>query len=393
MTITYPFDTPAGLDTQPEGLRLLAQGPMARARMNGHDVWLALGYDAVRQILTDPRMSRESAVRPGSPVTNQAGSNPELLVSIDPPRHTRIRRLMGKAFTARMVTQLEPRVHHLVDRLLDGMASGGKPADLVGLVAEPLPVMVICELLGVPDDNRAQLREWASRLIAETAYPPAEIAEAIKQVDAYLSALIATKRDTPDDALITALINVNDEGNHLSPTELVSNVQLLLIAGHETTVSQIGNSVVTLFQHPDQATLLAEHPELLPRAVEEIMRYSQLTAAALPRVASADVPVGGVVIRAGEAVVPMISVANRDPAVFDDPHCFDITRIGPAPHVAFGHGPHFCLGAQLAQLELRSVLGALSHRFPTLAPAVDLADLPWKTGLSVRALHALPVTW
>ena len=393
MTVTYPFETPAGSDTEAEGVRLLAEGPMARARMNGHDVWLALGYEAVRQVLTDPRIGREAAVRPGSPVTNQAGNNPELLVSMDPPRHTRIRRLMGKAFTARMVARLEPRVRELVAALLDTLAVQDRPADLIRLVAEPLPIMVICELLGVPDDNRAQIREWAGRLIAETAYTPAEIAEAIQQVDAYLAQLVALKREKPDDALITALITVNDEGNHLSPTELISNVQLLLIAGHETTVSQIGNSVFTLLRHPDQLRLLAGRPELLPRAVDELLRYSRLTASTLPRVASADVAVGDVVVRAGEAVIPMISVANRDPAAFNDPHSFDITRTGPAPHLAFGHGPHFCLGAPLAQLELRIVLGALSRRFPTLAPAVDLADLQWKTGLSVRALHALPVTW
>jgi cytochrome P450 len=393
MTITYPFDTPPDADTEPEGVRLLAKAPMARARMGGQDVWLVLGYRQVRQVLSDPRISRAAAARPGGPVTNQAGNNPELLVSMDPPRHTRVRRLMGAAFTARMVTQLEPQVRAVVDDLLDTLAGQPQPVDLVGQLAEPLPIQVICALLGVPQDNRAQVREWAGRLIAETAYPPAEIAEAIGQIDAYLADLVATKRRSPDDGLITALIDVNDAGDHLSPSELISNVQLLLIAGHETTVSQIGNAVFTLLRHPDQVRMLVERPELLPGAVEEIMRYSRLTASTLPRVAVADVSVGDVVIRAGEAVIPLISVANRDPAVFGDPHRFDITRTPSAPHVAFGHGPHFCLGAQLAQLELRCAIGALFGRFPTLAPAVELAALRWKTGLSVRALHALPVTW
>lgn len=393
MTVTYPFDTPAGAHIEPEGLRLLADGPMARARMDGNDVWLALGYQAVRQVLTDPRISREAATRPGGAVTNRAANNPELLVSMDPPRHTRIRRLMAKAFSPRMVGRLTPRVQDIVDGLLDDVVAAGPPVDLLRMVAEPLPIMVICELLGVPPDKRAQIRGWADRMIAETAYTPTEIAEAIKGIDAYLGTLVAAKRENPDDALMTALINVNDAGNHLSPTELVSNVQLLLIAGHETTVGQIGIGVFTLFQHPDQARLLTERPELLPGAVDEILRHTRLVAATLPRIALADVEVADVVIRAGEAVIPVVSVANRDPAAYDDPNRFDITRDGPAPHVAFGHGPHFCLGAHLAQLELQAAVGTLLRRFPTLAPAVPLADLRWKTGLSVRALHALPVTW
>lgn len=391
MVVKYPFDTPAGTD--PEGVRLLVAGPMARAEMAGHQLWLALGYDVVRQVLADPRFSREAAARPGSPMTNQAGVNPELLASMDPPRHTRIRRLMGAAFSVRMVTRLQPRVRQLVDGLLDELAVTDQPADLVRILAEPLPIMVICELLGVPDRDRAQIRAWGGRLIAETAYTPAEIAEARQQINAYLTELIAAKREDPDDALITTLINVNDDGSYLSPTELISNIQLLLVTGHETAVGQIGNALFTLLQHPDQAALLVERPDLIPQATDELLRYSWLTPSTLPRVATEDVPLGGVVIRAGEAVIPMISVANRDPDAFPDPNRFDITRTGPAPHVAFGHGPHFCLGVQLAQLQLQTLLGALFTRFPTLAPAVDLADLEWKAGLSVRALRALPVTW
>jgi cytochrome P450 len=392
--LTYPFDTPAGMDVDPQGVELLAQAPVARARLKtGQEVWLALGYDAVREVLTDPRFSREAATRPGSPVTNQAGNNPELLVGMDPPRHTRIRSLMGRAFSPRLVQRLEPRITAIVDDLLDRMAASCRPADLVRMFAEPLPIMVICELLGVPDIDSAQIRHWAGVLISEGAYSPDEVVTAVGEIDGYLGKLIAERRDAPDDALISALIAVNDEGNHLSPTELVSNVQLLLVAGHETTVSQIGNSVVTLMHHPEQAALLRERPELLSPGVDELLRHSKLTTATVPRIATEDVLVGGTVIRAGEAAVPILSVANRDPAAFPDPHRFDVTRTGPAPHVGLGHGPHFCLGAQLARLELRVALGALLTRFPTLSPAVDLADLDWKEGLSTRALRTLPVTW
>jgi cytochrome P450 len=189
------------------------------------------------------------------------------------------------------------------------------------------------------------------------------------------------------------LIAVNDEGRHLSPTELISNVQLLLIAGHETTVSQIGNCVVTLMRHPEQAALLRDRPELLPQAVDELLRHSKLVTTTTPRVATADVQLGDTTIRAGETVLALIAVANRDPAAFPDPHRFDITRTGPAPHLGLGHGPHFCLGAPLARLELQIAVGSLLTRFPTLAPAVPLDELDWKPGLSTRSLNALPVTW
>jgi cytochrome P450 len=393
VVVVYPFDTLAGSDAEPEGLRLLAKGPVARARMNGVEVWLALGYDVVRQVLADPAFSRAAAAVPGGPVASPAGANPEFLIGMDPPRHTAIRRLMAAAFGPRRIDGLAAWIRRLVDELLDGVAAHGRPADLVELLAEPLPVMVICELLGVPVTDRAQIRQWAGTLVAETAQTPVEIAEAMGQVNAYLDELIAVKRRNPDGALISALIEANDDGRHLTASELSSNIQLLLIAGHETTVSQIGNCVVTLFRHPEQARLLAERPDLLPRAVDELLRYSRLFSSLLPRVTLQEVTLGDTRISAGQTVIPLIAVANRDPSVFTEPDRFDITRTGPAPHVAFGHGPHYCLGAQLAQLELRVALGALLGRFPTLAPATDLADLHWKAGLAMRALHSLPVTW
>lgn len=280
-SVVYPFDTPAGSDVDAEGVRLLAKAPM--------------------------------------------------LVSMDPPRHTRIRALVAKAFSPRTVERLEPRVRELIGGLLDELEAHGAPADLVRLLAEPLPIMVICELLGVPDADRAKIGQWAGVLISETAHTPEESGAAIDQVNDYLAELITARRANPDTALISALIAVNDEGQHLSASELISNVQLLLIAGHETTVSQIGNSIVTLFQHPEQITLLRKQPERLPAAVDELLRHSKLTTSTLPRVVTQDAQVGA--------------------------------------------------------------LGALITRFPTPRPAVELTELDWKTGLSTRSLRALPVTW
>lgn len=393
MVVTYPFATPAGADVEPEGVRLLTQGTVARAVMHGHEVWLVLGYSAVRHVLSDPRFSREAAARPGGPVANPAGYNPELLTSMDPPRHTMARRLMAKAFSPSMVGRLQPRIQQLVDGLLADLAAHDRPADLVRLLAEPLPIMVICELLGVPTEDHPRFRHWASRLMADTAYPPADIAEAFAQLNAYLDDLIAQRRQAPDDALISSLVQANDQEQSLSPSELTSNLQLLLIAGHETTVNHIGNSLVALFRHPEQLTLLRAHPELLPQAVSELLRYSRLLSSALPRVATENTHVDGILIRAGDVVVPLIATANHDPDAFPEPQCLDITRASPAPHLAFGHGPHYCLGAHLAHLELQITLGSLLNQFPTLAPAVSLTDLQWKQGLATRGPHALPVTW
>jgi len=309
-------------------------------------------------------------------VTNPAGSNPELLVSMDPPRHTRVRALMATAFGPRTVERIEPRIREIAGGLLDEVTARGRPADLVPLLAQPLPIMVICELLGVPHTDRAQIREWAGILIAETAHTHEEIATAIGQVDAYLAKLIAQRREDPDDALISALIAVNDQGRHLSASELVSNVQLLLIAGHETTVSQIGNCVITLLRHPDQIT------------VDELLRHSKLISSTMPRVATEDTVIGDTPIRAGEAVIPLIATANRDPGAFPDPDRFDITRTSPAPHLGFGHGPHYC--PLLPRCPTRQARTPSRHSCPVQSiPHPATRDQPGRPGLEGRPVDPL----
>jgi cytochrome P450 len=208
---------------------------------------------------------------------------------------------------------------------------------------------------------------------------------AVVEISAYLGDLVGRQPSPYVQALL--------ETGELSTTEIVSNLQLLLIAGYETTVARIGNFTVTLFRNPDQLKLLLQSPELLPTAIDELLRYSRVIGAGLPRMAVADVELGSTVVREGELVVPVMAVANYDPSVFPDPHRLDITRTSPAPHLAFGHGPHYCLGSQLGRMELRIAIGTLLRRFPTLAPAVPLEELQWKTGLLTRGLHSLPVTW
>lgn len=387
MPATFPFNSPPSLPEDPEALRLLAQGPVVLAKMGPIDVHLALSYHAVKQVLSDNRFSREEACKPGGPVFIPSASNPLVITSLDPPRHNRVRKLMATTFSPRMVELLEPRIQAIVDELLDPLQP---PIDLVATFTKPLPIMVICELLGAPYQDRPQIEAWAHTLVANTL-PIDEIKTAEREIQAYLLELVELKRREPDEALISALVQVNDAEQHLSTEELLSNLQVLLTAGHETTVNQLGNFTVSLLHHPDQLQLLRDDPSLMGRAIEELFRFNRLSSGILPRVTTEDVVLEGVPIPKGAAVMPIIAAANRDPSVYPDPHRLDILREGPAPHTALGHGPHFCLGAHLTRLELRVALTTLIKRYPTLRLATD--ELEYDPTSPGRRLRSLPVTW
>jgi cytochrome P450 len=311
----FPFGTPAGHDTDPEGLRLLADGSMARARMaqTGQEIWLMLGYHATRQVMADARFAREPVTKPSTPVTLPALVGVTDVVSVmDAPRHTRVRRLLAAAFTPRMIDRLRPRIESIVDDLLDGFGDHGKPADLLDMFLAPLPITVICELLGVPESDRSRLRGWAHRFMASSASPE-EMAATHQEVGAYLAGLIAAKRAHPADDLTTALVQVRDDGDQLTEAELVINIQTLLVAGHETTLNQLANGIVALSRNPGQFDLLRRNPELAGNAVEELLRYDKLITSTIPWVATEDVDVDGYLVSAGDAVVGVPHIANRDP--------------------------------------------------------------------------------
>jgi nocardicin N-oxygenase len=392
---TFPFGTPPTSSTDPEGLRLLAESSVVRARMaeDGKEILLTLGYHATRQSMTDPRLLREPVTRPDAPVTLPALVGLTDVISVmDAPRHTRIRRLLAAAFTPRMVDRLRPRIQSVMDGLLDGFDDHAKPTDLMTAFIVPLPITVICELLGVPESDRADLRGWAERFMAASV-PPEEMAATHREVGGYLSGLIAAKRDHPTDDLTTALVQVHDEGDRLTEAELVINIQTLLVAGYETTLNQLANGIVTFARNPGQFDLLRSDPGLAGNAVEELLRYDKLITSAIPRIAAENLELDGHQVRAGEAVVGVPNIANRDPAVFTDPNRFDITRSNAAQHISFTHGPHFCVGAHLARTELRMALETLVTRLPNLAVAVADEELRWKENSLNRALHQLPVTW
>ena len=363
--------------------------PVCRAELpDGLPVWLVTRHPDVRQALADPRLGND----PRSAAGTLGGGprwRPENLHNMlraDPPRHTRLRRLAAAAFTARRVQRLRPRIAEIAAGLLDDLAGPGR-VDLIERYAFPLPIVVICELLGIPAADRDRFREWTAAILRYATDPAAAAAiEAARDgIRDYLTALIAAKRAAPGDDLTSALI----AGGGFSETELLSTVSVLLTAGHETTANLIGNGTLALLRRPSQLAALRDDPGLLPGAVEELLRYDTPIVPGVMKFARADTEIAGVPIPAGDVVLLGIGAANRDPEVFADPDRLDVTRARP-PHLSFGHGIHFCIGAGLARLETQLAVEGLLRRFPAIRLAVPAARLRWRGGF-IRGLVALPV--
>ncbi|MEU5209310.1 cytochrome P450 [Streptomyces sp. NPDC020742] len=373
--------------------RLRERGPVHRVRLpEGTVVWLVVGYDEVRAALSDPRLSKEwrhaSPAQPMQPVSSGVS-----MLRSNAPQHTRLRGLVARAFTARRVASLAPRVQELTDELLERMlAAPDGRADLVDALAFPLPITVICELLGVPFLERDTFRTWTDILMVGASTP--ETGEALAAMTGYLDGLVETKRACPGDDLLSDLIAVSDEGgDRLSHDELLGMAQLLLIAGYETTGNLISNGVLALLTHPDQLAALRADLSLIDGAVEEMLRYDGPLETSTFRFTLAPTDIAGTVIPGGgEVVLPVIADAGRDSVRFADPDRFDITRDARG-HVAFGHGIHFCLGAPLARLEARTAVRTLLARCPELELDAHPADLRWRLGALLRGPRHLPVRW
>jgi cytochrome P450 len=391
----FPFPHTDPLEPSDEYARLRREEPMSMVTTPTGDIaWITTRHEDVRAVFSDPRFSRAAVFLPGAPRSSHLdGLNPESLLNVDAPGHARLRRLVAPAFTTRRVEALRERTEQICAGLLDEMAAAGPPADLMAHLAVRLPVTVICELLGVPLQDHVRFRAWSSELFAAADTNVEVVARADAELRAYMAELIAAKRGNPGADLLTALISARDEDDRLSEDELVNLAMTVLVAGHETTTNQIANSVVTLLRHPDQLAALHAHPSLLPQAVEELLRFVSLgTGGGMIRIALQEIELGGITIKAGEGVLPISGAANRDPEVFPEPDRFDIER-ETIPHLAFGHGIHHCLGAQLARMELQVALAALLRRFPGLRLAVLDRELSWKQGVIINALSTLPVTW
>lgn len=390
----FSFSLPEGLDPQPELAELRRDEPVARVLLpSGDTAWMITRYDDVRTVLADPRFSRAAAAASSGPrITAGRPSLPSSILATDPPAHTRLRKLVASAFTTRRSKQLRSSIAGLVAALLDTMEHGGAPADLVTHLTQPLPLAVICELMGVPDTGREPFHAWADALKSVTAQPAEATTAALAEVTAYLGELVGAKRADPTDDLLGTLVFARDQQELLSEEELVSFCLVLLLGGYQTTAERLAGMIYTLLCHPDQLDLLRSSPDRMSTAVEELLRYPQFTATGLLRVVTEDLELGGVMLRAGDAVMPIMSSANRDESVFTNADQLDLFR-ADNPHLTFGHGVHHCLGAQLARIELTEALGALLRRFPGLRLAGPEHPPLWKTGLTIRAPRSLPVRW
>lgn len=397
--VLLPYADPAFVaDPFPLYRRLREDAPVHRVVIaGGLDAWLVTRYDDALAALSDPRLS--SDVRDASdarllrqlPETQRESMLSTMLRS-DPPDHTRLRGLVSKAFTARRVAGLRPRIQSLTDGLLEAIVPAGH-ADLVADFALPLPVTVISELLGVPVDDRHDFQRWTDRMIMRGAEPPdvAVVSEAWQHMRAYVTELIVAKRAHPGDDLLSALITARDEEQQLTEDELIAMVFLLLAAGYITTVNLIAGGIATLLAHPDQLALLRSAPGLLPGAIEEFLRHDGPVSPGIARFAREDVEIAGVTVPRGATVLIGSAIADRDPARFPDPDLLDITRQDNA-HLAFGHGIHYCLGAPLARLEGQIAIGTALRRLPGLALAVAPDEIRWRPG-GLRGPESLPVTF
>jgi cytochrome P450 len=367
-----------------------ADEPVRRVDLPDGPVWMMFRHADVRAALTDARLSKDWRWTLPPEQRAEAPDQPlPMMLLMDPPGHTRLRKLVSRSFTLRRMEELRPRVEAFATQLLDELPATGK-VDLMADYAFLLPVYVICELLGVPPEDRDDFAAWSNTMVDESTRDQAM--EAAGKLHGYLSQLIDAKRENPDDALISALIQEADGGDRLSQAELVAMAMLLLIAGHETTVNLIGNGVLALLTHPEQLALVRERPELMASAVEEFLRWDSPIHSTPVRFAAEDVEYSGVTIPAGAVVILSLAAANRDAGRFDDPEELKVDR-DASGHVAFGHGLHHCLGAQLARIEGQEAIGLLLARRPDIALAVDPVDLTYRRSTLIRGLKTLPVTF
>ncbi len=396
----YPFEEFRG-ELPAELLRMVRDEPVSRVRLpDGRLAWLVLGYDEVTTVLSDPRFSRygatpadSGAAGPASDTTGEAAETgsgcPVRALGMDGPAHTTLRRAAARAFTARRVQGYRPRVQRLTDDLLDAMAAGGQPGELISALVGPLPALVVCEVLGVPAADRDRFNGWADVLLSMRAYGAPETAAISAELRGYLAERVQAKRLEPGDDLLSAWLALTGP-DRMSDEEIVGLAEAVLIGGRE--INSISVGLRALFAHPDAMARLRVRPDLLPAAVDEILRYTSVSGMFLVQTALAQVELAGTTIEPGDCVMAVPWAANRHPGAFERPDEFDIER-SPNPHLTFGYGPHFCLGAAVGRLEVEVALGTLLRRFPDLAPAVPLAELPWRQERINCGIAAFPVTW
>lgn len=392
--LPYPFPDGHRLEVPAEFARLRQECPVQRVKLPfGGEGWLATTHGEVKTVLSDARFSRAATVGADVPRTKEWLNPGGDILSLDPPEHARLRRLVSGPFSHRGIESWRPRVTALVEEFVAGMRAAGPPVDLVSALSMPLPITVICEMLGVPVEDRHLFERFSEVLFNGNGVSAEEVGAAATGLTSYLAQQVARRRAEQRDDLLSQLIAARDEQTRLSEEELVTLGVTILAAGHETTANAIANFVYTLLAEGLWERLV-ERPERLDTAVEELLRFVPLGGSeSMPRVATEDVHLGEFEVRAGETVFPAMISANFDAAVFTDPLSLELDR-RHNPHVSFGHGPHFCLGAQLARMEIRIVLGTLVREFPGLHLAVPVAEVPWRPEAAlIRGPRCLPLAW
>ena len=392
-----PFDPATRADPYPTYRRLREQDPVHR---NPIGIWVLSRYSDIEPILRDPSFSSDLRKAKDLPlmshvddVDDRLERRSRVMLFTDPPDHTRLRGLVNKAFTPRTVDRLRPRAQQIVDEILDRVEGDGG-MDLIGDLAYPLPVIVIAEMLGVPAEDRDTFRQWSTDMARslDPFLPPEVVGRIERSGEAffeYFGRLIADRRAHPGDDLLSALVAAEEAGDRLSEDELLATCILLLVAGHETTMNLIGNGMLGLFRHPAEMERLRAEPDLIPNAIEEMLRYDgtvQLTG----RTATVDTEVAGVTIREGEISILLLGSANHDPARFAEPDRLDVGR-RDVRHLGFGGGAHYCLGAPLARMEAGIAFAELLRRLPNLTPATEAFQ--WRENIVLRGLQELPIAW
>ncbi len=394
-----PFDPDLHSDPYPIYRRMRERDPVHRSNLVGG--WVLTRYADVLESLRHPMLSSderndsrhakaEARMRRLGLLDDQQGNIATSMLRLDPPDHTRLRKLVSKAFTPRSISRLETRLRGVVAERLDRVAERGE-LDVIRDLATPLPVIAIAELIGVPLEDRERFKHWSDEIALSVGFANVSqvrrMVAASRELRAYFDHQLEERRLAPRDDLMSALLQAEDAGDKLSRAELLSTLELLLVAGNETTTNLIGNGLLALLRNPDQLELLRREPELLPAAIEELIRYDG-PVQATSRVALEDLELAGAPVRRGESLIVLLGSANHDPERFPDPERLDLCR-GDNPHLGFGHGVHFCLGSSLARLEARLALGALVERFPGLKLATE--RLRWRSNPILHGLLSLPV--